>query len=182
MKQDPISKKWYRNNHKENDGQSESNINTSHPIPKETRQLENPKTETSPKQQIKRIITNRENMREQNRQYDEKVFKGKYRGRVKSYYIGNIDPDSTKEGFEDYLTDRGVNPIQLSLFWSKTGDLAAKLTIPHYEDYMLEDSYFWPRFMRCRQWIPKHSWNPPRYQKTSYSDIGDGENLDIDIE
>jgi hypothetical protein len=102
----------------------------------------------------------------------ENIFKGQYTGRVKRYYIGGIHSKSTESGLEEYLTERGVNPVELSLFESKRGNLCAKVTIPHYEDYIIQDVNFWPRFMRCRQWMSKNAWQQRRndYYQDDYND------------
>ncbi|MES9881904.1 MAG: hypothetical protein ABW185_13580, partial [Sedimenticola sp.] len=94
-----------------------------------------------------------------------KSFKGRYRGRVKMYYIGGIDPDSNQQGLEEYLIERGVTPIKTSVFKSKNGDLAAKINIPLYQSEFVEDTDFWPRFTRCRQWMSQYSWD--KYRQVS---------------
>jgi hypothetical protein len=101
------------------------------------------------------------------------IFKGQYTGRVKRYYVGGIHPDSTDGGLEEYLTERGINPTELSLFESKRGNLCAKITIPYYEAFIIEDPEFWPRFMRCRQWLTKNMWNQRQTEDYSQYDIKD---------
>jgi len=43
------------------------------------------------------------------------VFKGKYPGRIKMYYIGGVHPDSSPEGLDEYLEDRGITAVDVSL-------------------------------------------------------------------
>ena len=106
------------------------------------------------------IISNRHTSDKTNAQ--AKVFKGKYRGRIKIYYIGGVHPESSPEGHDEYLEDRGITAVDVSLITSKSGDLAAKVTIPHYQGEIVEDEHFWPKFMRCREWLPRHSFREYR--------------------
>ena len=88
-----------------------------------------------------------------------KIFKEKYQGRVKSYYVSGISSDSSVAWIYEYIEDRDIEPLKLLLFKSKTGDLAAKILVLEYQGYLLEETHFWPRFMRCRKWLSKSSWN-----------------------
>lgn len=90
------------------------------------------------------------------------AFKGKYRGRVKMYYIGGIDRDSNQQGLEEYLLERHVTPLYTSVFNSRNGDLAAKITVPLYQGTRVEEDDFWPRFARCRQWLSRNKWDEYR--------------------
>ncbi|MES9885047.1 MAG: hypothetical protein ABW185_29745 [Sedimenticola sp.] len=90
------------------------------------------------------------------------AFKGKYRGRIKMYYIGGIDRDSNLQGLEDYLQERYVTPLYASLFNSRNGDLAAKITVPMSQGARVEEHDFWPRFTRCRQWLSRNKWDEYR--------------------
>ena len=93
-------------------------------------------TDPSPKafNKIETVITHR-HQSNANTPISE-VFKGKYRGRVKSYYVGGISLDSTDADILEYLKDRDIEPLELSLFESKTGDIAAKISVPGYQGYL----------------------------------------------
>ncbi|WAR02903.1 hypothetical protein MAR_009461 [Mya arenaria] len=43
-------------------------------------------------------------------------FKGKYHGRTRSYFISNMDPDSSEHGLNQYLTDRTLTPVESYVF------------------------------------------------------------------
>jgi hypothetical protein len=193
MIQDPVTKRWSR---AEN---SVRNTQTDHIKSQTSKELPSHKHDTGNK--IETVITNKRGTRQSektlkgnNKQLHQngnkvtswseaaKVFKGQYTGRVKRYYIGGIHRESTEYGLEEYLTDRGVNPIELSLFESKRGNICAKVTIPYYEDYLIEDIHFWPRFMRCSQWMSKNDWNHRRnysYEHTS-NYVENCDNVDIE--
>jgi hypothetical protein len=93
------------------------------------------------------------------------IFKGQYTG--KTLLCGGIHRDSTDGGLEEYQTERGINPTKLSLFESKRGNLCAKIPIPYYEAFIIEDPEFWSRFMRCSQWLTKNMWH--KRQTADYS-------------
>ena len=78
------------------------------------------------------------------------------------YYIGGVHPDSSPEGLDEYLEYRGITTVDVSLITSKSGDLAAKVTIPHYQGELVEDKRFCPKFMRCREWLPRQSFREYR--------------------
>ena len=62
---------------------------------------------------IPTIVSNRHTSDITNAQ--AKVFKGKYPGRIKMYYIGGVHPDSSPEGLDEYLEDRGITAVDVSL-------------------------------------------------------------------
>ncbi|MES9883121.1 MAG: hypothetical protein ABW185_19830 [Sedimenticola sp.] len=107
-------------------------------------------------------------------------FKGKYRGRLKTYYVGGIDPKSTVQGLAEYLEERSVSPIETYVFLSRSGNLAAKVSVPHYQAHMLQCDEFWPRFVRCRQWLSRNSWDKYRQSAdtNSYRDYDAQNNYD----
>ena len=90
------------------------------------------------------------------------MFKGKYRGRIKIYYIGGVHPESSPEGLDEYLEDSGITTVDVSLITSKSGDLAAKVTISHYQGELVEDKHIWQKFMRCREGLTRQSFKEYR--------------------
>ncbi|WAR12174.1 hypothetical protein MAR_026354 [Mya arenaria] len=94
-------------------------------------------------------------------------FKGKYHGRTRSYFISNIDPDSSEHGLNQYLTDNTLTPVESYVFQCKSGDLAAKVVVPAHQGYLLEDYNFWPNFMKCRRWMSRRQWYQRR-QSNNY--------------
>ena len=106
------------------------------------------------------------------------MFKGKYRGRIKIYYIGGVHPESSPEGLDEYFEDRGITTVDVSLITSKSGDLATKVTLLHYQGEIVEDKHFWPKFMRCRECLPRQSLSNRRYKQGNDQNTRDNANGD----
>lgn len=115
------------------------------------------------KEHIKNTGNRKRAPRPRNYNYDSTTYIGNHtnngRIKVKRYYIGCISRKSTEEGLRQFLYDCGVKPVELQMFRSRSGNKAAKLTVPSQHGEILEDRAIWPDFVYCRQWLSKEKWS-----------------------
>ena len=91
------------------------------------------------------------------------------RKNTNSYYLGNIDPDSTDSDIYQYITDRKVKCTYITMYYGKNGS-AAKVNIPVDFADQVECDRFWPNDITFRKWKRKSYWeNQSRNTHTKHS-------------
>ena len=98
------------------------------------------------------------------------------RKNTNSYYLGNIDPDTTDSDIYDYITtERKVKCTNINMFYGKNGS-AAKVNISADFADQVESEGFWPSEITFRKWKTKSyfdrnsRYTTPTYgqQRTNY--------------
>ena len=79
------------------------------------------------------------------------------RKNINSYYLGNIDPETTDTDIYDYISERKVKCTNIVMFYGRYGS-AAKINVPADFEKEVESESFWPVDITFRKWQTKTLW------------------------
>ena len=110
------------------------------------------------------------------RQDTDHKFKAVRRRKTVSYFVGNIDRNTTENDIYDHFDQKKVHLTQVRIFYGKYGS-SAKVNIPTDLEYLIDDDTFWPDGIVYRKWMTREEWErnrpttsrPSRHQNRSYN-------------
>lgn len=79
------------------------------------------------------------------------------RKKLITFHVGNIDPDVTKDDFEDFLRTKDIVARKLQMFYNKTS-VSAKLIVYLDCAEIIESEGFWPHEIVARRWKNRSEW------------------------
>ncbi|CAB3977538.1 Hypothetical predicted protein [Paramuricea clavata] len=96
-------------------------------------------------------------------------FVGVKRSRIKTqrFFLSGINEKVSSKQILNYLQDRQIIPTLLRVFTSKQkGTLSAKLNVRDKDSAKVLDKDFWPKYVRCRNWVSQKQFDKTRNQTT----------------
>lgn len=94
---------------------------------------------------------------------------GVKRSRIKTrrFFLSGINEKVSSKQILNYLQDRQIIPTLLRVFTSKQkGTLSAKLNVRDEDSAKVLDKDFWPKYVRCRNWVSQKQFDKTRNQTT----------------
>ena len=96
-------------------------------------------------------------------------FVGVKRSRIKTrcFFLSGITEKVSSKQILNYLQDRQIIPTLLRVFTSKQkGTFSAKLNVREEDSAKVLDKDFWPKYVRCRNWVSQKQFDKTRNQTT----------------
>ncbi|CAB3983036.1 Hypothetical predicted protein [Paramuricea clavata] len=97
-------------------------------------------------------------------------FVGVKRSRIKTrrFFLSGINEKVSSKQILNYLQDRQIIPTLLRVFTSKQKGtaLSAKLNVKDEDSAKVLDKDFWPKYVRCRNWVSQKQFDKTRNQTT----------------
>ena len=87
------------------------------------------------------------------------------RNKIKQLFLTGIAENVKENQIQSYLVDRNIIPTRITIFQSRRkGTISAKVNIPSALFPLVQQQYFWPKFVTCKPWRPnsngrKAEWN-----------------------